>query len=160
VNAYELTARPDRPATGAELTAVLLDQRGVAAFLADFAGDQFVFGALPFRGRVFRCGDLHHAHLLHRVAVFVEDAEHRVAVQDQPRDVGDRRGVAFHLDAAGHACHEVTERLAEVEQLAQFHADPGGVDDAHVEAQDLAQSVEGARIDAGQPHRVGAALAV
>jgi hypothetical protein len=126
-------ARPYRAATGAELAAVLLDQRGVAAFLADFAGQCFGSGGFAFFLR-----DIHHAHVLYRKAVLIQDAEHRVTVDDQFGDIGNRRGVAFHLDAAGHARHEIAERFAEVEQLAQLHADPGRVDDAHVQAQYLA----------------------
>lgn len=94
--------RPDRPATGAELAAVLLDQRRVAAFLAVLAGQCLGSGGLAFFLR-----HIHHAHVLYREAVLVEDAEHRVAVDDQLGDVGYRRGVAFHLDTAGHACHEI-----------------------------------------------------
>ena len=106
-------ARPNRAATGAELAAVLLDQRGVAALLADFAGQCFDAGGFAF---LFR--DFHHAHVQYWIAVFIQDAEHRVAVNDQFGDVGNCRGVAFHLDAAGHARHEIAERFAEVEQLA------------------------------------------
>jgi hypothetical protein len=41
---------------------------------------------------VLPAGALQDAHLLQRQAVLVEDAEHRVAVDDQLREVGDGRG--------------------------------------------------------------------
>ena len=41
---FKLSARPDRAATGAELAAVLFDQRGVAAFLAYFADNSLDAG--------------------------------------------------------------------------------------------------------------------
>ena len=88
-------------------------------------------------------GDLQHAHLLHRITEFVEDAEHGVAVDDELRHVGNGGGIAFHLDATRHARHEIAQRFAEVEQLAQLHADPCRVDHAHVEAQHFAQSGSG-----------------
>ena len=63
------------------------------------------------------------------------------------------------LRLAGHEGHEVAERLGEVEQLAQLHADPRRVDHAHVEREELAQPVERARVVAREPHRVGPACA-
>jgi hypothetical protein len=53
--------------------------------------------------------------------------------------------------------HEIAQRFAEVDQLAQFNAYPGRVDHAYIQTQYLAQSVEGA---CDQLHRVGAALVV
>src|SRR3989338_4786527 len=57
-----LTARPDRSATGAKLAAVLLDQRGVATFLANLAGHRLDSGSPALRFRTFQ-----HTHLLHRI---------------------------------------------------------------------------------------------
>ena len=59
-------ARPDRAATRTELAAVLLDQRGVAAFLAVLAGQRLGAGGLAF---LFR--HIHHAHVRNRVAIFI-----------------------------------------------------------------------------------------
>src|SRR5487761_1961015 len=78
------TALPDIAASGAEVAAVLVDHGGVAAFEADLAGHH----AAALGGVA---GRFEHAHVAQRVALFVEHAEHRVAVDDQPRQVGHRR---------------------------------------------------------------------
>ena len=59
-------ARPDRPAAGAEFAAVLLDQRGVSAFLAVLAGQRHRSGGLAFLLR-----HIHHTHVRNRVAIFI-----------------------------------------------------------------------------------------
>src|SRR6266850_2548170 len=139
-------ADPDVAAGGAVVAAVPADERGVAALRALRAQhDRNVLWRRRFQD----------AHLLPRGAVFVEDAEHGVAVQHQPRHVGNRRGEGLLLAAAGDEGHEVAERLGKIEQLAQLHADPRRVEHAHVERQDLAQAVERARVFAREPHRVG-----
>lgn len=122
-----LSARPNRTAAGAELTAIFFDQRGIAAFLAMFACDGFVHSraALLF-------GDFEHTHLLRGIAVCVEDAEHGVTVDDEPCNVRNSGRIAFHFGISRYASHEVAQWFAEVEQLAQLHAYPRRVDHAHV----------------------------
>src|SRR5260221_5312668 len=73
-----LPAHPHPTARAAEVAAVPPDQRVVAALGA--------FHALHLRRRPRR-GRAQHAHGLYRVAFLVEDAEHGVAVDDEPRDV-------------------------------------------------------------------------
>src|SRR5882762_5075052 len=73
-----LPAHPDPTARAAEVAAVPPDQRVVAALGA--------FHALHLRRRA-RGGRAQYAHGLHRVAFLVEDAEHGVAVDDEPREV-------------------------------------------------------------------------
>src|SRR5713101_3461256 len=73
-----LPAHPHPSAGAAEIAAVLPDHRVIAAFGAAHA--------LHLRRGSGR-GRLEHAHRLHRVAFFVQDAEHGVAVDDEPRDV-------------------------------------------------------------------------
>ena len=46
----------------------------------------------------------------------------------------------------------MAQRFGVVEQLAQFHADPGRVDHPHVQRQQPRQPVERARVVAGEPH--------
>src|SRR5690606_41934733 len=53
-----------------------------------------------------------------------------------------------------------SERLGVVEQLAQLHADPGRVHDAHVEREQARKAVERTRIVAGEEHRIGPRHAV
>ena len=76
--------RPHRPASRAEIAAILADHRQIPALAAQLAGGGLRGGAAG-RG-------LQDSHLLQRHAVLVEDAEHRVAVDDQLREVGDGRG--------------------------------------------------------------------
>lgn len=64
-----------------------------------------------------------------------EDAEHCVAVDHQLRHVGNGRWVVGLAVRAGDEGHEATERFGVVEQLGQ--------------------AVEGVRVVAGNPHRVG-----
>jgi len=80
---------------------------------------------------IFRC--LQDAHLLQRETALVEDAEHGVAMDDQVGDVGDGRRIGLLLARTGNEGHEVAKRLRVVEQLAQLHADPGWIEDTHVE---------------------------
>ena len=83
-------ASPHRAASGAEVAAVLADHRVVAAFAAQLALRRVHAVAGVFRR-------LEDAHLLQREAVVVEDAQHRVAVDDELGDVGDgrRAGLLF-----------------------------------------------------------------
>src|SRR5688572_32110826 len=122
-----LAANPHIAARRAVVAAVLADQRGIGAFGTLGAGDD--------RGAFFGRGAFEDAHLLLRRAILVEDAEHRVPVQDQPREVGDGRREVLLLLAAGDEGHEVAQRLREVEQLLQLHSHPGWVEYAHVERQ-------------------------
>src|SRR2546427_7182270 len=78
IDASALPAHPHPPAGAAEIAAVLPDHRVVAAFGAAHA--------LHLR-RGAGHGRLEHAHRLNRVAFFVQDAEHGVAVDDEARDV-------------------------------------------------------------------------
>jgi hypothetical protein len=66
------------------------------------------FAARPFLGIGRRLQD---AHCVEREAGFVEHAEHRVAVDDQPRDAGHRARPQLLAPLAGHRGHEVAERL-------------------------------------------------
>ncbi|SBT09716.1 hypothetical protein PROAA_340032 [Candidatus Propionivibrio aalborgensis] len=70
-----------RPAGRAEITPVLADHRVVAAFAAQLSGGGLGGGAAS-RG-------FEYAHLLQWYAFFIEDAEHRVAVDHKLREVGD-----------------------------------------------------------------------
>ena len=81
-------------------------------------------------------------------------------MDDQTRDIGHRAEIILLAFGARHARHEVPERLVVGQQLPQLHADPRGIDDAHVERQELAQAVERLGIRAGHPHRIGPALPV
>ena len=137
---------------GAEIAAVLADHRVVAAFAAQ--------GALHQPGLVFVAGGFENAHLASRVAGFVKHAEHGVAVDDQRGQVGDGGRPVLLTAGAGHEGHEVAQGFRIVDELAQLHADPGRVHDAHVEGQDARQAVQGARVVARQPHGVGAGDAV
>src|SRR2546428_6091174 len=129
IDASALPAHPYPPARAAEIAAVPPDHRVIAAFGAAHA--------LHLRRGSWR-GWLEHAHRLHWVAFFVQDAEHRVAVDDEARDVRHRRGPGLLLARTRRERHEVAERFGVVQQLAQFHSDPRRIDDAHVERQDLA----------------------
>ena len=80
--------------------------------------------------------------------VVLEHAEHLVAVDQEPRDVGDGRGLDRLLLGAGLAGEEVALGLGEILEAAELLADPGGVDDAHVEAERLRQPVELQRVSA------------
>src|SRR2546427_12609890 len=93
-----LSADADVAAGGAIVAAVAPDERAVAALGAGRAGHHRI---LLGRGR------LEDAHLRAREAVLVEDAEHGVAVHDEAREIGDRRGKGLLLAAAGHEGHEV-----------------------------------------------------
>src|SRR5262245_45327018 len=76
-------AAADVAAGGAEVAAVLVDQRRVAA-LGAVAPSHCLATAIGGRR-------LQQAHLAQRIAVLVEDAQHRVAVDRQPREIGHRR---------------------------------------------------------------------
>ena len=102
-------ATSHRPASRTEIAPVLPDHRQVAALVAQLSGRRLRRGAAHRR--------LQDAHLLQRQAGLVEDAEHRVAVDDQLREVGDGRGVVGLAAGAGDESHEVAERLGVVEQL-------------------------------------------
>ena len=75
------------------------------------------------------------------------------------RDIRHRARPVALLLATRHPRHEITERLGIAQQLAQLHANPRRIDDAHVERQQLAQTVQRSRITARHPHRVRPALA-
>src|SRR5712691_10426401 len=105
-----LPAHPHPPAGAAEIAVVLPDYRVVAAFRAAHA--------LHFR-RGAGHGRRKHAHGLNRVAFFVEDAEHGVAVDDEARDVRHRRGPVLLPARARRERHEIAERFGVVQQLAQ-----------------------------------------
>src|SRR5260221_14736730 len=96
-----LPAHPHPTARAAEVAAVPPDQRVVAALGA--------FHALHLRRRP-RGGRAQHAHGLHRVAFLVEDAEHGVAVDDEPRDVRHGRRPVLLFARTGCERHKVTER--------------------------------------------------
>ena len=93
------------------------------------------------------------------MARLVQDAQHRVAVNDQPRHIGHRARpdllAPLARRQARHRRHEVAQRLADAQHLAQLHADPARIDDAHVQRQQPRQPVEGARIVAGEADRAG-----
>ena len=79
-------------ATGrTEITAILADHRVVATLATELALRRQNLVA----GRVFRCFE--DTHLLQREAAFVEDAEHRIAVDDQVGNVGNRGGIGLLL---------------------------------------------------------------
>ena len=143
-----LAATPHRAAGAAEIAAVLADHRVVAALGAQRALHYLDAAALLL-------GDFEDAHFTGRVAVLVQYPEHGVAVHDQARDVGHGRGPVLLLAGTGHAGHEVAQRLGVVGQLPELHADPGRVEHAHVEREQTRQAVQGARVVAGEPHRVG-----
>ena len=145
-------ANPHRPTSRAEIAPILSDHRQIPALAAQLAGGG-LRGVAAGRG-------LQDSHLLQRHAVLVEDAEHRVAVDDQLREVGNGRGVVGLAAGAGDEGHEVAERFGVVEQLPQLHADPRRVEHAHVERQQLGQAVERAGVVAGEPDRVRARHAV
>src|SRR3954469_7994504 len=138
----------------AVVATVLADQRVVAALGAGCAGEHRRLLLRPGRRR------FQDAHLRARIAILVEDAEHRVTVHDEPREVGDGRRIGLLLAAAGHERHEVAERLGEVEQLPQLHADPRRIEHAHVEREYLAQPVERPRILPRKPDRIRPRFAV
>src|SRR5229473_5718903 len=142
-----LPAHPHPTARAAEVAAVPPDQRVVAALGA--------FHALHLR-RGAGGGRAQHAHGLHRVAFLVENAEHGVAVDDEPRDVRHGRRPVLLFARTGCERHKVAERFGVVQQLAQFHPDPRRVHHAHIERQDLAQAIQRARVFAREPHRVRA----
>src|SRR5215467_11317725 len=100
----ELTsaAHPHPPAGAAEIAAVFPDHREVAALAA--------LDALHLR-RGAGLGRLEHAHRLHRVALLVEQAEHGVAVDDEPRDVRDGPGIVLLLAGPRHEREEIAERF-------------------------------------------------
>ena len=77
-------ATPHRPASRTEITAILADHRQIPALATQLPGRRLRRSAAGRR--------LQDAHLLQRQALFVEDAEHRVTVDDQLREVGDGRG--------------------------------------------------------------------
>mmetsp|Transcript_6986 Transcript_6986/g.29667 ORF Transcript_6986/g.29667 Transcript_6986/m.29667 type:complete len:469 (+) Transcript_6986:195-1601(+) len=148
-------ALPHVAAGGAEIAAVLVDHGCVAALRAGLAGLHL---QRTRRGRELRCRRLQQAHVAQRLAGLVEDAEHRVAVDHQPRHVGHggRPDLLAALDAqAGDRRHEMAQRLAHIEQLAQLHRDPAGVHHAHVERQQARQAVERLGVVAGEAHRTG-----
>ena len=145
-----LAAGPHRATGGTEITAILADHRVVATFAAQLAlGRQDLVAGRIFRG-------FENAHLLQRETLVIKDAEHAVAVDDQIGDVSHGRRVGLLLARTGYEGHEIAERLGVVNQLAQFHADPGRVKNAHVERQQLGQTIEGTRVIARKPHRIRA----
>src|SRR4051812_41417019 len=112
----ELAAHAHVAAGGAVIAAVPADERAVAALGARRAGEH--------RCRRLVRGRFEDAHLPARDTFLVEDAEHGVAVHDEPRQIRDGRRIGLLLAAAGDEGHEVAERLGEIEELAQLHADP------------------------------------
>src|SRR5437764_582424 len=84
----ELAADADVAAGGAVVAAVAPDERAVAALGAGRAGEHRSAALV---------GRLEDAHLAARHAVLAEDAEHGVAVHDETREVGNRRGEGLLL---------------------------------------------------------------
>src|SRR5205823_1022545 len=127
-------ADSDPAARAAEIAAILADDGVVAAFAA----------ARPAHDRrlLLAARALEDSHLARGIAALVEDAQHRVAVDDEAREVRHRRGKILLTALARDERHEIAERLGVVEQLPQLHADPRRIDDTHVEREDAGQPVE------------------
>ena len=141
-------------ATGrAEIAAVLVDQRGVAALGAGLARHR---GHAGRRARGLGLGRFEDAHLAQREALFAQYTQHGITVDDEARHIGHGAGPDLLAFLTGHRGHEMAQRLAHVEQLAQLHAHPGGVDDAHVQREQTGQAVERARVVAREAQRTGA----
>src|SRR5215510_3977128 len=87
-------ARADRAARGAEVAAVPADDGVVPAFVAE--------RALHRARRSVAARRFEDTHLARRHAALVEDAEHRVAVDHQPREIRDRRRPVLLPPLAGH----------------------------------------------------------
>src|SRR3546814_4094174 len=66
----------------------------------------------------------------------------------------------FRSLAARNTRQKVASRFGVVQELAQLHAYPGRVHHTHVQAKQLAQAIERARVRAGQPHAVGTTAAI
>lgn len=103
--ADQLPTTPHRPTSRTEITPVLPDHRQIPALAA-----QFPCGRL--RGSAADRG-LQDSHLLPRQVAFVEDPQHRVAVDDQLREVGDGRSVVGLAARAGDEGHGSTGRTGQ-----------------------------------------------
>ena len=135
---YPLSAGTDGAAGSAEFATVFLDDGMVTAFLTWLADH----GRLWLRrSRSFRFIS-NYAHRVNRQPVFGKDAKHRIPVNDEACDLGHRRWVIFLAVRTRHTRQEVASRLGIIQQLAQLHSNPGRVNNAHIQAQQLAQAVE------------------
>src|SRR5690606_3275125 len=111
-------AGADIAAGGAEIAAVAADHRRMAAFRAGPAENR--------PGRGLDGPDLaQERRARDRIALAVEDAEHLVAVDQEPGDIGHRRGLHRLFLPARDACEEVPLRLGMVLEAAELLADPG-----------------------------------
>src|SRR6187401_2137554 len=101
--ALALAAGPDRPAGAAEVAAVLADDGVVAAFAAA--------RALHHRRLLVGARRFEDAHLARGIAALVEDAQHRVAMDHEAREVRDGGRPVLLAPLPRHEGHEVAQGL-------------------------------------------------
>ena len=105
-----------------------MDGGGVTTFRAYFSG-HLARGFAGFRG-------VEYTHVSQWIAFFIQDAKHRITVNDQAGNVGYGGWpgllATFFVGQARNKRHKVAQRLGIVEQLAQLHANPGRINHPHI----------------------------